>query len=156
MNFNTKRGYYLCLFLIQLLFGLFIPISRAQLTIRVTSWPSQPSSPEIYLAGNFNGWNPGLTGYRLKLDSSGVYTITIQPSPANLEFKFTRGSWATVEKNAAGQDIANRKFTYNGGPATLNLVIAAWGGSQPSTASANVFLLDEKFPVKSLQRNRKI
>lgn len=156
MNFNTKRGYYLCLFLIQLLFGLFIPISRAQLTIRVTSWPSQPSSPEIYLAGNFNGWNPGLTGYRLKLDSSGVYTITIQPSPANLEFKFTRGSWATVEKNAGGQDIANRKFTYNGSPATLNLAIAAWGGSQASTASANVVLLDEKFPIKSLQRSRKI
>ena len=114
MVFDTKRGYNLGLFLTPLFLGLFFPASKAQLTIRVTSWPSQPATPEIYLAGNFNGWNPGLSGYQLKLDSGGVYTITIQPSPANLEFKFTRGSWSTVEKNAAGQDIANRKFTYDG------------------------------------------
>ncbi|MBK9687256.1 MAG: alpha/beta hydrolase [Saprospiraceae bacterium] len=157
MVFDTKRGYYLGLFLTPLFLGLFFPASKAQLTIRVTSWPSQPATPEIYLAGNFNGWNPGLSGYQLKLDSGGVYTITIQPSPANLEFKFTRGSWSTVEKNAAGQDIANRKFTYNGSPATLNLSIAGWGGgSQTSTASANVVLLDDDLPIKSLQRSRKI
>ncbi|MBP6396829.1 MAG: hypothetical protein KA340_03035 [Saprospiraceae bacterium] len=156
MKSDLRSFFHLRIFLIPFLFGILIPLSNAQLTIRVTGWPSQPSVPEIYLAGNFNGWNPGLSAYQLKLDSGGVYSITIQPSPATLEFKFTRGSWATVEKNTLGQDIANRKYTYSGSPATLNLTIAGWGGGQASTASANVVLLDDDFPIKSLQRSRKI
>lgn len=156
MNSNTIRGYYLKCLWVNLFFWLTFSLASAQLTIRITSWPTSPASPDIYLAGNFNGWNPGLTAYQLKKDAEGVYTLTFQPSVSAMEFKFTRGSWASVETNASGGDIPNRKFNYTGGPATLNLTIAGWAGSQPSTASPNVSLLDDDFPIKSLNRTRRI
>ena len=38
----------------------------AQLTIKIDAIPALPTMPNVYLAGNFNGWNPGLSSYELK------------------------------------------------------------------------------------------
>lgn len=129
---------------------------QAQLTIRLDAIPVQPADPAIFLAGNFNGWNPGLSNYELKRDVSGKYSITISPAAGNLEFKFTRGSWATVEGNASGGDIANRKFTYNGTPTTLSLTVVSWKGGASSTATSGVVLADGQFLIKTLNRNRRV
>lgn len=128
----------------------------AQLTIKIDAIPALPTMPNVYLAGNFNGWNPGLSSYELKKDDAGTYSITFTPPVGNLEFKFTMGSWATVETNITGADIANRKYVYNGTPTNLHLSIAAWKGAIVSTASPNVVLLNKQFPVASLNRTRAI
>jgi hypothetical protein len=44
-----------------------------------------------------------------------------------LEFKFTLGSWNTVEANAEGEDISNRIYRY-GDIDTLELVVEKWIG----------------------------
>ena len=82
---------------IVLLKCIFVALSSinaiGQLTINVISIPaSTPPGEDIYIAGNFNNWNPGNPAYVLTKDQSGIYSITITPSPGTLEFKFTRGS----------------------------------------------------------------
>lgn len=131
----------------------------SQLTIKITSVPSNtPSDATIYLAGTMNGWNPGSTQYAMTKLNNTEYTITFTPSTGGHKFKFTRGSWATVEGNAQGSFIPDRTATYEGSPKTVELTIAGWEGAStaPSTASAQVRILSDTFLIPQLNRKRRI
>ncbi len=130
----------------------------AQLTINITSVPANtPAGDDIYIAGNFNAWDPGNAGYKLTDNDNGSFTISLNPSVGNLEFKFTRGSWATVEGNAQGQYIPNRTLYYGGGQQTENLTIAGWeGNGSGSTLAENAYILSEDFEIPQLNRTRRI
>jgi predicted alpha/beta superfamily hydrolase len=132
----------------------------AQLTIQIASIPANtPAGSEIFIAGNFNNWNPGNTAYKLTQNNLGNYSITLNIQAISLEFKFTRGSWATVEGTANGGFIPNRTFNYTGGPQTLTLQVAGWenlSGSGNSTAASNVSVLSQNFFMPQLNRNRRI
>src|SRR5688500_5400774 len=97
-----------------LLFGaltLMATPAAAQLTVRLDSVPAIPADAPIYVAGSFNAWNPGDDAYRLRQEAGG-YAITLPETVRGpIEFKFTRGSWQTVETDAAGAQVGNRSFT---------------------------------------------
>jgi predicted alpha/beta superfamily hydrolase len=141
-----------------LVLGLLTQALFAQLTINVTSVPANtPADDDIFIAGNFNGWNPGNTAYKLTDNNDGTYTIVFTPSVGNLEFKFTRGSWATVEGTAQGQFMPNRTLYYGGGPQTEDLTIAGWeGNGGGSTLAENAYILSEDFEMPQLDRTRRI
>lgn len=64
----------------------------------------------LYLASNRVGWNPGDPSMKLSGRSDLRWQIQL-PGPIgepSLAFKFTRGSWDTVEVASDLQDIANR------------------------------------------------
>ncbi|NTV82984.1 MAG: hypothetical protein HGA23_01615, partial [Bacteroidales bacterium] len=87
----------LLLFPLLLIFG-YLP---AQVTFIIDSIPSYtPPEDLIYIAGNFNGWNPGDPAYVLSKneDQKWFFTSAVAPEGTLIEFKFTRGSWETVEK----------------------------------------------------------
>ncbi len=136
------------------------PALFAQLTILVTTIPANtPVGSQIYMAGNFNNWNPGSSTHVLSTNQQGQYFITLDLQPMQLQFKFTRGSWATVEGNASGGFLPNRTFNYTGGAQTLTLTIAGWedlGGSGAGTAAPNVSILSTSFPMPQLNRTRRI
>ena len=138
----------------------FSTSSFAQLTIHLTSLPENtPATDNIYLAGNINGWNPSDTSYKLAQQEDGTYLITINPPIGKIEYKFTRGSWATVEGNAQGQDIENRIVNYAGpSQKKIEVTIESWKEeiATPSTASDNVSILKETFYIPQLDRERKI
>lgn len=68
-----------------------------------------PEGDEIYIAGDFNGWNPGNEAYKLKKREDGRWEITLEfRRGKKIEFKFTRGSWEKVEKGKNGEEIPNR------------------------------------------------
>ena len=136
----------------------FFLSGHAQLTITVTSVPiATPLNSDIYISGNFNSWNPGLPGYILTDHHDGTYSITISPTPGTLEFKFTRGSWETVEGTAAGGYSPNRTYTYNGGVQNTEVSIAGWQDiSGTHTAAVNVQVLDEDYFIPQLNRTRRI
>lgn len=142
------------------IFFLFLThLLQAQLTVVLESIPATtPANAEIFIAGNFNQWNPGNTAYKFAKNSENKYTLTFTPDAGKLEFKFTRGSWNTVEGNANGNYIPNRSYQYNGQASTLNLSIAGWEGLSvnQSTASPQVSVMNDSFYISSLDRYRKI
>jgi len=144
----------LTLLFLCLTFQLF-----AQLTIKVNSVPANtPANADIHIAGSFQGWNPGDPASILTNNGNGTYEITITPPLGVIKYKFTRGSWATVEGNANGGFLPDREYNYTGGTATEEVTILSWedlGGSN-STAAANVQLLSDNFYMPQLDRYRKI
>jgi predicted alpha/beta superfamily hydrolase len=144
-----------------LTFFLFaIPgILLSQVTFRLDSIPDNtPPEDFIYIAGNFNGWQPGDVNYRLLKDGQGIWWITlgIAPEGTQIQFKFTRGSWETVEKGPNGEELNNRLFTYGNGD-TVGVIIYNWAeGGGGSTAAENVAVMDEDFYMPQLDRSRRI
>jgi metallo-beta-lactamase class B len=133
---------------------------NAQFTIKVNSLPSNtPVGSTIFAAGTFNNWKANDSAFILK-EISGVRQITIPASSGSAQFKFTRGSWQTVEGSASGAYIPNRNFTYSSN-GILNCDIAGWedlkqGGGPSSTANKNVRILSDTFYMPQLNRKRKI
>ncbi|GAB4314641.1 MAG: hypothetical protein Kow00127_05870 [Bacteroidales bacterium] len=149
--------------LLPVLTAIFLSVTihlTGQVFIRLDSIPAYtPVNDDIYIAGNFNGWNPGDPNYLLEKDSLQKWHILLgtQPEGTVIEYKFTRGSWGTVEKGINGEEIPNRTFTFGNGD-TLNLVVWNWAdaGGGNSTAQPNVVVLEEEFFMPQLNRNRTI
>ena len=142
-----------------LIFLFFTQFIYSQLTINVTSVPANtPAGDDIYIASNFNGWDPGDTNYILSDNGNGTYQITFSPSVGVLEYKFTRGAWSSVEGNAQGNTIANRTLSYTGSQQSVNVSILSWedNGSGTGSATENVEIMDENFNMPQLNRTRRI
>lgn len=149
-----KIRHFFSLFLLLLLGST----AWGQLTLRVTDIPNNtPPGDDIYVAGNFNGWDPGNAAYILENQGGEVYEITFSPAPGALQFKFTRGSWQTVEGNAGGGFLPNRTYNYSGGQETLEVQILSWEGQGGnSTAAPNVSVLSQDFYMPQLNRSRRV
>ncbi|MFQ5446584.1 MAG: alpha/beta hydrolase-fold protein [Saprospiraceae bacterium] len=148
-------------FILGLLAILFSWPSVAQLTIIVTHIPTNtPVTDDIYIAGNFQNWNPGDANYVLTGNGDGTYQITITPPVGLVKYKFTRGDWSTVEGNAGGGFLPDREFNYNGTSATEEVEILSWedlgGSGGNSTAAENVHILDDNFYMPQLDRYRRV
>jgi len=142
---------------LSLIFVLQINVALAQLTINVTSIPpTTPPDAEIYIAGNFNSWNPGNASYILTDHQNGTYSITFTPPVGTLEYKFTRGSWETGEGSSSGNYIPNRTYNYTGCIKSTNVTIAGWEGKGTHTYTDNVQILDDDFYMPQLDRHRRI
>jgi predicted alpha/beta superfamily hydrolase len=146
--------------LILLPFLLISNFLAAQATIIVDSIPpSTPPEDLIYIAGDFNGWNPGDPAYILSKneDQKWYYSSDSVPEGTQIQYKFTRGSWETVEKGPNGEEIPNRTFTFGNGD-TIHVIIYNWagGGGPSSTAADNVIIIDDDFEMPQLNRTRRI
>lgn len=132
----------------------------AQVTLRITQLPSNtPQNATIYFASSTNNWNPGSENHTLSDDGQGAKIIVIPEGTGTVQYKFTRGSWASVEGDAAGGEIGNRSFTFTGQPQTINLTVQSWkdlGGAGTSTAASNVQILNPSFFMPQLNRSRRI
>ncbi len=99
-----------------------------QVTFNVTTPAVTPAGSQVYIAGSFQGWNPGATA-TTQVDAS-HWTITLSLSEGQaIEYKYTLGSWDYVEKDAACAEIANRKLTVFYGDSGLQNVedtVANW------------------------------
>src|SRR5688572_19979471 len=95
---------------------LFAATTFGQYTLKliVTKVPkptvnvAQRAAEPLYVAGNFNSWNPKDEGFKLKPLGNRLQ-IVLKDIPAGVyAFKFTRGDWSKVETTADGRDIADR------------------------------------------------
>ena len=71
-----------------------------------------PATATLYVAGTFNNWNPGSAAHALTRDPvTGHYSITLPASvTGTIEYKFTRGTWASGETGANNAAVANRRY----------------------------------------------
>ncbi len=97
------------------------------------------------------------------MDGAGTNRTAILPAPAGaaLEFKFTLGTWETVETTAAGGNVPNRSYTVPvTGEAEYFGVVAAWASgssaARKSTATASVSVLSTNFALPQLGRTRRV
>ncbi|MGN6214736.1 alpha/beta hydrolase [Parafilimonas sp.] len=134
---------------------------RAQYMVRivVSSVATKPQD-EIFIAGNFNDWNPADFKSKLKPFGGNRRVLVMNIDTGHYEFKFTRGNWDKVETTAKGDDIDNRIADVKG-DTTINITIAGWKDAapekpKPNTASANVHVIDTAFFMPQLNRYRRI
>jgi len=141
----------------------FIPLLiSAQIQIILHEIPENtPPDSKIYAVGNFNNWQPGDEKYVFQKNKTGIYTIKIQSHLSQIEFKFVRNnSWLTVEGDAEGLDIANRKCDVK--DTVVYLKIHTWrdiDGKQivpEKSSQPNVFIVDSNFFMPQLKRYRRI
>ena len=105
-------------------------------TFNVTVPPSTPPSDTIYIAGTFNCWDPGPGqlgtdgldhDFPLTKIGENHWQITlISLTGDSIEYKYTRGSWDTVEKGTEGREVPNRLLSRPDGHYIRNDVIANW------------------------------
>ena len=100
----------------------------AWVTFDVTVPAATPGDATVYVVGSvpaLGDWAPGAVPLEFSEDT-GRWKVSLQlPAGATFEYKYTRGSWATVEANASGGDVSNRQ----GGPAqagTITDAVARW------------------------------
>lgn len=99
----------------------------ARITFEVMVPPGTPEGTTVFVSGNvpiLGNWNGA--GLLLTWRGGRRYTGSIRVDAGTaLEFKVTRGSWDTVEKDAAGREIANRTHTV-GGDHTIRVQVGTW------------------------------
>ena len=134
----------------------------SQTTFIINTIPDYtPPEDNIYIAGDFTGWQPGDPDYIMSKNGEDIWEITIDFTiGTSIQFKFTRGSWETVEKGSAGEEIANRTYTFTQEIDTAYFEVLNWadegGGGGGSTAADNVHVIDEDFYIPQLDRYRRI
>ena len=120
------------------------------------------SRDHLFIAGNFNSWNPCDKNFEFAADKNGIAKITISLLAGNCEYKFTRSSWDKVETLTGGKGISNRTLQISG-DTIINVEIKGWSDDfstvilmKMHTASANVKIIDTAFFIPQLKRNRRI
>ncbi|MBX3031280.1 MAG: alpha amylase N-terminal ig-like domain-containing protein [Chloroflexi bacterium] len=97
-------------------------------TFRVTVPADTPADAQLYIAGDFQGWAPGNTPMTQVDASTWVIDLAFESGTA-LQYKYTRGSWEAVEKDAECGEIPNRTLTVDGsaGPSqTVEDLVGTW------------------------------
>ena len=111
------------LFLATTMLQSALGIAQYQIHLMVTA-PAEKQ--QIYLAGNFNGWNSGDANYILKILDGTHREITVGPlQKGHYKFKFTRGTWATVQSTAEGTAVDDYAIELVR-DTTVNITIAGW------------------------------
>ncbi len=147
-------------YLIALLISLSLS-GHCQVTFLLESIPANtPAAGPVYIAGDFNGWNPGNASQALQKNQAGKWYITLaaRTPGTRIQYKFTRGAWASVEKGASGEEISNRQYTFST-PDTVRITIYNWadqGSGGTTTAADNVSILSDSFYMPQLDRTRRI
>ncbi len=137
-----------------------IGFSQYNLKLVVTTVATKVEE-DIYVAGNFNNWNPKDPNYKLKPFAGGRKAIVIKDlSAGNYALKFTRGSWDKVECEGDGRDIEDRVVEVNGDVA-LDCTVKGWKDNYPQrpkpyTASPQVKIIDTAFFIPQLNKKRRV
>lgn len=69
---------------------------------------------DVFIAGNFNNWNPGDPNYLMTRIGEGEFTFTmaeVDKMQFPLIYKYVKGSWDNEETSAAGKKTKNRTLS---------------------------------------------
>lgn len=138
----------------------FSLIAQQKIRIEINSLPATtPAGSSIFIAGNFNGWNPQNKNFQFQKNDK-RYFIELSLNTGGYEYKITRGGWDKAECSKEGKDIENRDLKVNA-DATIELSIDGWkdlfaAQPQKSTANKNVQVIDTSFFMPQLNRSRRV
>ncbi len=134
-----------------------------QITLRVTDLPARtPHDAVLFLAADFNGWNPGDEAYMMSQQVDGTYQIILPAHLDTFSYKITRGNWASVEGRPNGRARINRRFMrHQAGAIIEEIQIASWEDlTRPFLSAYTIILLLSAFQgfllvlaINSIQNN---
>ena len=116
------------------LISIFRINGDCQIRIEVIKHPKLTlSDSNIFISATFNNWSPGDENYKMTRGSNGVYYFELPDTLTYFEYKFTQGTWSSVEGNEQGRVRANRVYSKNieKSPQLIQAVIEGWE-TQPS------------------------
>jgi len=148
------------LFLI-LLFSKAILFAQVTVTFKTGTIPQfKTAAKDLFLAGDFNNWNPADKTWQMQPQQTGVYQLVKTLPKGVYNFKVTKGGWQNVECGAMGKymDYRGLNILHD---TTIIIDIADWQDNYPvmekkHTASANVHIISEKFDMPQLNRQRRV
>ena len=148
-------------FLIASLISLSLA-SQQKIRFEINSFPvNNPANSSVFIAGNFNSWNPQNKDYQFQKSEKG-YFLELSLNAGSYEYKITRGGWDKVECSKEGKDIGNRTLRVDANE-NIEINIEGWKDlfsslSQPkkSTANKNVQIIDTAFFIPQLKRTRRV
>jgi len=93
----------------------------ATVNFRVTVPADTPPDAQLFIAGDFQGWAPGDTPMTQVDATTWSIELPFKAGTA-IQYKYTRGSWESVEKDEACGEIPNRTLTADASSGTEQLV----------------------------------
>ncbi len=101
-----------------------------------------PKGAQIYVAGSFNNWNPGDPNYLMDWDNvTQTYSVNLPIGFGSVEYKFTRGDWTTVETDACGGELANRRINYSNAYMGMDSIIG-WQDLEPENCERITLIIN--------------
>jgi len=124
---RRRRGFLGVLVVSALLAGFPGGSGAATVTFMVRVPAATPSGAHVYISGNIDALGPwDAAGTELGELGDGLYAITLElPDAFDFEYKFTRGTWETVEKGSGFEEIENRRLD-RASSGTVNIEVANW------------------------------
>ncbi len=109
-----------------------VTASAQQRTVHVTFTVTVPGytppGDTVFIAGDFQGWDPGATPME-RIDAT-TWKVSVDFDEGQaIQYKFTRGSWDAVEKDSGCGEIANRELTVSygdDGTQAVDDTVAKW------------------------------
>jgi hypothetical protein len=107
--------------------------SQYKVTVILDSVPANTSG-SIFIAGNFNNWEPADPNTAFSKNGQGKYEKVFEEvQGGTYEFKFTLGSNETMECKADGSELGNRALVLTS-DTVVHTTIAAWKPVKKSAA----------------------
>ena len=150
--------YFLCFAI--LLFTYFLSEAQYTVVFKLQKYPPLHANDSIFIAGNFNNWNPHNTAYAFSSPKENTFLLYLKLPAGDYEYKCTRGSWGKAESEAGGADLENHEFEVRS-DTTIEINIQAWKDdfaevAPKHTASGQVHIIDTAFFIPQLNRARRI
>lgn len=117
-----------------------ISLAASQRVALVVQVPAEtPADAKVFVAGSvpvLGNWRPD--GLSLPRQPNGTYTAEVDLAVGQtIEFKFTRGTWNTVEQNAGGGDRPNRTAAIDANTKKIEVSVARWATGKPASRPPN-------------------
>lgn len=150
-----------CSFLLYFLFSSFFVSAQITAKIILDKFPKLANSEKVFIAGNFNGWDPAKTSMQYD-ENLQQWIVNINlPKADRIAFKFTKGNWNAVQCDESGEDVGNNEISILK-DSTWIFSVKGWktdffnSKKNESTATAQVQILDSAFGMPQLSTNRRI
>lgn len=119
--------------------------------------PVQDDRP-VFVAGNFNDWNPTDERFRMQPTEPGQYEFVFPADlalPETIEYKYNKGGWDQVELSSSGEGVPNRAIGSE--PHDESDIVPHWRWfGQPFNAEFLPKLVGDEFYLPQLGTDRRV
>lgn len=147
---------YLFVFIFVGLFSLSAQEKIGKIHFKIVSVPQYTKKEQkIYMASNFNNWNPGDPSQACKKYGKHYILSLTGPIGKEIFYKFTLGNWGTVEKGKNFGEVRNREAKFQKREQTIKIKIHNWSkakGKGISTITGNVQIIKDFFIPQLLKK----